>query len=221
VIWLDTPVAVCLERNRQRPRQVPEATIQRMSARFEVPSSSSSTSSWESAVLRLDGTHTDHAAAAALVRRFVRDLHATGRPVVRAAAAAVDDDDHHHHHHGLSMERQQHELFLQRQRAITRQSFRHAADQYLRRAVQAVAQIHTQWAALANAVRRDMLQQLKIVTNADANTAHHWDDTDFLALRECFLRQLLTQASYSWSLLETKSLELKLRDALEKVKVDG
>lgn len=29
-IWLDTPLAVCLERNRQRDRQVPEAVIHKM-----------------------------------------------------------------------------------------------------------------------------------------------------------------------------------------------
>ena len=29
-IWLDTPLSVCLQRNRQRDRQVPEAVIQKM-----------------------------------------------------------------------------------------------------------------------------------------------------------------------------------------------
>ncbi len=33
-IWLNTPLALCLERNRQRDRQVPEAIILRMSRRL-------------------------------------------------------------------------------------------------------------------------------------------------------------------------------------------
>lgn len=36
-IFFDTPLDVCLERNRRRARRVPEAAIRRMAARLEIP----------------------------------------------------------------------------------------------------------------------------------------------------------------------------------------
>jgi predicted kinase len=36
-IFFDTPLDACLERNRRRPRRVPEAAIRRMAARLEPP----------------------------------------------------------------------------------------------------------------------------------------------------------------------------------------
>ena len=147
IVWFDTPVDVCLERNRHRTskRMLPDEIIQRMNERFEVPGHGTPLiPSWEqgASVLRLDGT-VDLQVNLHRLRDFVQlqICGATTSPVPPPVDPAVEE---------------------QRVRAAqleTQQSVKHAADQFWRQCVAATAQLNRSSAGMANRVRKHCLHQ--------------------------------------------------------------
>lgn len=136
LIWMDTPVDVCLERNAQRQRRLPDRIIQNMKHKFEAPGGFA----WEQSVLRLDGT-------APLLTHLEQLRNFTASKQLTLVEQPVDPT--------LEQAR------LAAARKETQASIAHQIDQYLRCCVQIVARNHRQCAGAANQCRKLLLSQLR------------------------------------------------------------
>ena len=131
ILWLDTPLQVCLDRNRQRPQKsrVPDDTILKMS--FEAPDPVKA--SWEQGWIHC----TDNCNSISMEQIMENSR------VVQPPPPPIDPE------------------ILEAERRKTRESLLHTYDGYLRGWVSAVAQIHRADAGAANQARRDILQKLR------------------------------------------------------------
>lgn len=141
LIWMDTPVDVCLQRNQHRKlqRRVPDLVIQNMKHKFEAPGGKSFL--WEQSFLRLDGT-ASHSTHLEQLLSFTSSLER-----LTLIPPRVDP--------GIE------EARLATARLETLASRAHQVDQYLRCCVQAVARHHKQCAGAANQCRKQLLSDFK------------------------------------------------------------
>lgn len=139
LIWIDTPVDLCLERNTQRARRVPDRVIRDMQLKFEAPGEKNYI--WDQSTLRLDGTASPSTHLEQL-HHFTSSLKRLTMvppivdPAVEEARIAVARNE-------------------------TQASAAHQLDQYLRCCVQAVAREYKSCAGAANQCRKILLLQLK------------------------------------------------------------
>jgi len=129
IIWLDTPLPICLQRNQQRQRSVDDETIVRMSQTQELPSQEIS---FERSSLVVKDDAKD-------VLDFV-----FSRPQKSDSLEPPIDP-------AIEQER------LEQERQRTLNSIRHQVDQALRHCVKLVAQIDPQLAGQANQIRKELL----------------------------------------------------------------
>ncbi|GAX27853.1 O-phosphoseryl-tRNA(Sec) kinase [Fistulifera solaris] len=174
LIWMDTPVDVCLERNQQRPhpRRVPETVIYNMQHKWEAPSEKGF--AWEKSILRLDGsdsrsTHLQLLQHYLMSQQFVWVLPRED-PALEEARVAVA-------------------------RQETQASRAHQLDQYLRCCVQIVAQHQKQCAGPANQCRKRLLAELK--QNPD------WTLLDLEQAFVAQMKQLTVSSSVDWDALQS------------------
>jgi tRNA uridine 5-carbamoylmethylation protein Kti12 len=152
IVWYDTPLDVCIKRNRNRNiRSVPEHVIRSMHQRFEIPGSTSSKNYptipyWETSVLRLDGTYPDvssHNVPA--VQAFLQQLVTTSNPIPLPKNNFLENDTEQE----------------ERARAATRACIpQQQADLLWRKCVTETVRIRRELAKPANAKRKACLQQL-------------------------------------------------------------
>jgi tRNA uridine 5-carbamoylmethylation protein Kti12 len=208
VVWVDTPLDVCLERNRDRgaSRQVPEDVITRMHQRMEPPDPKKAT--WEQAVLRLDtngsnnNNHNDnqentHSIPKQLAR-FVHDIATLTEPV----CPPVDP----------ARERQR----IESERHRTRASVLHRVDQYLRCCVTSVAKVRPRSARHANQVRKQVFRTQKLTSDdpgrSDGNDDMSWVKTAFL---EGIILTTVEEGGLSWSEAELDTFHMELATILQ------
>lgn len=131
ILWLDTPLQVCLDRNRQRPQKsrVPDETILKMS--LEVPDPVKA--SWEQGWVHF--TNNSNTISIEQIMENSQVVHPPPPP--------VDPE------------------ILEAERRKTRESLLHTYDGYMRGWVSAVAQMHRSDAGPANKARKDILQKLR------------------------------------------------------------
>jgi tRNA uridine 5-carbamoylmethylation protein Kti12 len=188
VVWIDTPLEICLQRNRDRVRQVPEDVITRMSRRLEPPDPKKAT--WEQAVVRLDGNQHSTQENMDQLSRFVQDISTLCEPV----EAPVDPE----------MERQR----IESERHRTRESVLHRVDQYLRCCVQSVAKVRPRAAGQANKVRKQVFQTIK---SSDDGLSYG----DMSWVKEAFLEGITTGEGLSWSEAELATFHMELATILQ------
>jgi tRNA uridine 5-carbamoylmethylation protein Kti12 len=152
IVHVDTPAAVCLQRNRQRARAVPDKVISNMASTLEPPLTSSTSSYWEQTVLAVNGvsSNVDHAMHQVLA--FVETLSQSTAPVPPPIDPAVEQER------------------LRAERQSTASSMTHSLDQQLRQLVGIVARFRPEAAAFANQMRRVALSGLKNC-NTDQDTS--------------------------------------------------
>lgn len=141
VLWLDTPPKVCLERNQNRPRPVPEQVVDRMSTTLEPPGKEP----WEQCFLRIQNLPQDNIDASELqeVLQFLT-RHETHTPVP-PPPPPIDPER------------------LEEERRKTRESWLHGWDQRLRKWVGLVAQVSRRDTGQANKARKALLVKLREV----------------------------------------------------------
>lgn len=149
VIFLRTPVAVCLERNQQRRDKIsslqrettqllPDTVITRMAERWEVPNPDRFR--WEQPLLIIDGLQraSDNEI---IVKNFLQRLPIDGDPVPPPSSVVAT----------ITAER----IASERQR--TKESFLHQLDCFLRHCVQRVAALVPGMGSIANRIRKQLL----------------------------------------------------------------
>lgn len=146
-LWIDTKLEACLERNQQRTRAIDSSVIVKM-ARNAEPPVSDGLYHWDAGSRQLDGVSLDlFDEALSFIKQLSTQPHCRVRPI-------VDE----------SMEQAR----LERERAVTAASTRHAVDQQLRVCVRRVVESLQrrncekerlgQVAAAANRVRQTLLK---------------------------------------------------------------
>ena len=189
IIWMDTPVQVCLEWNglRETTRRVPESIISRMKDRFEPPLASKAT--WEKAILVLNGASTNIESLVEEMRSFQERLSHMGEALVQPP---VNEEE--------ELQR------LQEERRKTNESRLHQADRLLRQCVQTTGKLRPTAGKQANQVRRKVFQDLKQDRANDS-----FQDIDVVGW---FLEGLKDQRNSSWTAKDIADLDDEINKAL-------
>jgi tRNA uridine 5-carbamoylmethylation protein Kti12 len=144
IVYVDTPVAICLERNRHRQRAqgvVPDNVIFKMDVTLQPPPLVDAF--WEQTVLKIDGSDTyTMEDKVQRVLEFVQSL--APESIVQPPVDPIIEQER------VSAERKR-----------TAASVTHTMDQSLRQLVRAVAQVRPAAASHANRVRQECLRQAK------------------------------------------------------------
>lgn len=179
LVWLDSSIETCLERNKQRQknRKVPEEIINRMNHRFEPPSEQVK---WEQTALRLDGSQSIDGNVANLRMILQHSLHDSLFIEVDPSTDPATED-----------------LRIQEEQQKTKDSILHQADQSLRCCVQMAAKVRPQGARQANTVKKQLYLLIK---REEITTA----TLDVIQTR--FVESLLANDN-SWTAEELKKLE--------------
>jgi tRNA uridine 5-carbamoylmethylation protein Kti12 len=188
LVWMETPVDVCLERNQQRPQQrrVPDTVIHHMQHKWEAPGEKGAV--WEKSVLRLDGT-TSRSTHLQVLQQYLTSEQLT--VVLPREDPAVE------------------EARVAAARQETQASRAHQLDQYLRCCVQTVAQHQKQCAGPANQCRKRLLLELKQKPD--------WTLADLEQAFVAQMKQMTVSSSVDWGALQSilsqelwaKHIELK------------
>jgi len=139
LIYYETPLDVCLERNQSREitKRIPAAIIERMHTNFESPFHNQA--AWEANSVRLDGAEPVSSNLVKL-RSFVRDLQTRGSTVDPPVDLAIEAKR------------------IEEEQTATAACLRHQFDKFLRRCVQAVAKHDKRLARTANDARKHVLK---------------------------------------------------------------
>jgi predicted kinase len=198
VIWVDTSLPTCYDRNRNRAAAVNELVIQKLALSAEPPllreerpkrNRNLGPFLWESACIRVSGETVAFSDSLAKIREFVVTLS--------ASVDRIRDD------------RPEHESRLASDRLITQKSSRHSLDLMLRRCVKAVAQHHPALGRYANQVRQSVLAKSRDTSPAslvvDGSSRHGYE---VFADEFCSLPAVL-----EWKYSERLQLQTLIRDA--------
>lgn len=212
VVWVDTSLETCLERNRQRPHPVPESVIRKLAQAGEPPvplchrpegNPQKGPFAWEAACLSVSGESRDLQWTLDAIRSFVSALPMLFDCVRPLLEPELDDEQER-----------------QRQRALTRHSVRHRADLLLRRCVRAAAVWHPPLGRRCNGIRRNLLEEQPWGVTADdidggaERSAGSNADTDVCARFWSMLHPLLPD---DW----TESQRRRLGEAIRAVGLTG
>jgi tRNA uridine 5-carbamoylmethylation protein Kti12 len=149
IVWYDTPLEICIERNQNRStRNIPEHVIRSMHQRFEIPGSTSTKNYptipyWETSVVRLDGSLPDISHNIPVLQSFLQQLVTTTTPVTlqqRDHNKIRDEPEHAQTAASVSQQQQ--------------------ADLLWRKCVTETVRIRRELAKAANEQRKACLQQL-------------------------------------------------------------
>jgi predicted kinase len=140
LLWVDTPQELCLERNPNRPRPVPEDVIHRMSTTLQPPGKEN----FEHCFLRIHNLPTETSAPPyEAIREFVTRRCMENYEPVPPPPPPIDWEQ------------------LEEERRKTRESWLHGWDQRLRKWVGLVAQIARKDTGKANQSRKTLLTKLR------------------------------------------------------------
>ncbi|GAX12584.1 O-phosphoseryl-tRNA(Sec) kinase [Fistulifera solaris] len=194
LIWMDTTVDVCLERNQQRPhpRRVPDTVIHNIQHKWEAPGEKGFV--WEKSILRLNGLdsrsmHLQLLQQYLMSKEFVLVLPREDPALEEARVAAA--------------------------RQETQASRAHQLDQYLRCCVRTVARHQKQCVGPANQCRKRLLTELKQKPD--------WTLVDLEEVFVGQMKQMTASLSVDWDALQsilsrelwTKHIELFGHDVLK------
>jgi tRNA uridine 5-carbamoylmethylation protein Kti12 len=158
IVYVDTPVALCLERNRQRQRAqdvVPDQVICKMRDTLQPPPAPNTYWEQPAAVLRIDGSHDKNIANTS---DNETEEHDTVQRVLEFAATLCQQRESKVPP-PVDPAVEQERLKAERKRTAT--STAHSMDQSLRQLVKIVAQVRPAAASHANRIRQECLLQAK------------------------------------------------------------